>query len=85
MVTHRLIEVHAVEDGVRLIGADVFWLAARALARRNDEQAILAQTVNLTSDFIVDLSALHLEQAILNGAHLEHIWRRPIYSKMTAL
>lgn len=57
-------------DGVELAGADVFWLAARALAGVGDEQAIIARVDELLHDG-PDLFDLHLEGADLAWAHLE--------------
>jgi uncharacterized protein YjbI with pentapeptide repeats len=61
---------------VNLSGADVFYLAARALADASTGGALeLAQTelrdTQLSYRDVLDLSALHLEGAYLNDAHLE--------------
>jgi uncharacterized protein YjbI with pentapeptide repeats len=51
-------------DGVRLTGADAFWLAEQSV---HDE---LGQLANLHLEG-ADLSAAYLEKAVLLGAHLE--------------
>src|SRR5712691_1339324 len=53
-------------NGAWLAGADVFWLAAWALAAQGDEQAVVAQVGRLRAPGWVPMSALHLE-----GAHLQ--------------
>lgn len=69
--------------GLRLTGADVFWLAAQALAKRDEERTIVEYTERLRNardDFSLwldlGLAGLHLERANLNAAHLEHA---PLY------
>ncbi len=62
--------------GVRLSGADVFWLAVCALAggMEADAAALVAAEARLRDErrrFSLDLSALHLEAAYLRAAHLE--------------
>ncbi len=62
--------------GEQLTGADVFYLAARALARSAEPSAIEAAAARLRTTveaerFALDLSALHLEGAVLAFAHLE--------------
>ena len=62
--------------GVELTGAEVFWLATRALAGPDgDADALDAADAHLRQDFVdrplLDLSALHLEGAFLREAHLE--------------
>lgn len=58
---------------VRFTGADVFWLAKRALAGpEGDADAVAGAERRLRSVHpFPDLSALHLEGAKLRGAHLE--------------
>lgn len=59
----------------QLTGADVFYLAARALAGPDGDAAALqraaTQLRNKEQRYFLDLSALHLERASLMGAHLE--------------
>lgn len=59
------------DDRVRLSGADVFWVAARTLAGRSDEEAIAAAALDIRSQ---PHPVLHLEGAILGWAHLENAW-----------
>jgi uncharacterized protein YjbI with pentapeptide repeats len=63
---------------VRLTGADVFWLAARALAGTNEAQAVAEQMGRLRQAqgdkelrIRLSLEALHLERANLAGVRLE--------------
>jgi uncharacterized protein YjbI with pentapeptide repeats len=57
---------------VELTGADVFWLAARALAETKDMQAVEAAAQRLRAHDVVGfVDELHLRGAILDGAHLE--------------
>jgi uncharacterized protein YjbI with pentapeptide repeats len=62
--------------GVRLSGADVFWLATRALAGRAPDPSKAAERLRMARQDSVlrqalDLSALHLTGADLQGAELE--------------
>ena len=62
------------QEGDRLTGSDVFWLAARSLTKSSDETAIRSQKAKLTSGNPFDwpaLPKLHLEGAPLNEAYLE--------------
>jgi uncharacterized protein YjbI with pentapeptide repeats len=64
----------SVLQGVRLTGADVLWLAARALAGPKGDLADAAARLNTEDPSERDtpqLWALHLEGAFLAGAHLE--------------
>jgi uncharacterized protein YjbI with pentapeptide repeats len=65
-------------NGVRLTGADVFWLVARTLAGTDEAQAVAVKMGQLRRaqnngflPFNLRLDALHLEGAALVGAHLE--------------
>ena len=68
--------------GMKLTGADVFWLAARALAGTNEANAVAEAVERILSassghlNYLdlegAFLDAAHLEGAFLNGAHLEH-------------
>ncbi len=64
-------------SGGRLTGADVFWLSALALAGpaaasdAMDAAAARLRSTKLAQRPLLDLSALHLEEADLGGAHLD--------------
>jgi uncharacterized protein YjbI with pentapeptide repeats len=59
-------------QGKRLTGAEVFWLAASALAGTNDKSDIALAVQQLSGWGEPLLDGLHLEGAWLAGAHLEH-------------
>jgi uncharacterized protein YjbI with pentapeptide repeats len=64
-------------DGERLTGADVFYLAVRALSRPTGDVISADRRLREASGHIelaraVDLSDLHLERSGLRGAHLEN-------------
>ncbi len=72
------------EIGVPLTGADVFWLAARTAMASGDETAIThAKAILNDKRFRPAVTELHLEGAVLHGAHLEgppsarRAWRGP--------
>jgi Pentapeptide repeats (8 copies) len=61
--------------GVRLTGADVFYLAARVLSGPDGDRAAVEGQLRVAQDDAslrrtLDLSAVHLEDATLNEAHL---------------
>jgi uncharacterized protein YjbI with pentapeptide repeats len=78
----------SVWNGVKLTGADVFWLATRTDKSSHRENVPLA---DVPEDFagsfedIPDLSDLHLEGAFLKGAHLEGAVLDGIHLEMAAL
>jgi uncharacterized protein YjbI with pentapeptide repeats len=60
----------------KLTGADVFWLTARLIAGSNDDLSVASAKLRAASTQFtirdrIDVSALHLEGAVLQGAHLE--------------
>ncbi|WIG60493.1 MAG: hypothetical protein OJF49_003241 [Ktedonobacterales bacterium] len=60
----------SVFTGVHLTGADVFWLAALAVAGPESDLDTLATRLRLHDYGHFPLSDLHLEGAVLQGAHL---------------
>jgi uncharacterized protein YjbI with pentapeptide repeats len=63
-------------QAVELTGADVFWLAAYALAGQEGDAAAAQEEVRAASQehIPLDLSTLHLEEMHLFGAHLERAY-----------
>jgi uncharacterized protein YjbI with pentapeptide repeats len=57
-------------DAVRLTGADVFWLAARASAGTNETRIVAAFAEQVRYGDVEDMAKLHLEGANLDGANL---------------
>jgi hypothetical protein len=70
------------DDGMELTGADVFYLAAQSLAGPGGDRAARAAAEGQLRDAqdaislraALDLSAVHLEDADLNGTHLETLY-----------